>query len=766
MRKSKHVRNQTGGRHAKARSARAHSERNGRPRGAFARLMPGRPKAWHMLALTCLTVGVYLIVTSGSVPLGVKLGEPAPRDFVARISSQCIDTERTQIAKDLARQQAPLVFNATKEDFDKSKDALLSVIWEGKESPDWVHIDAAAREKLVTLLPVLEQQRQAIKEALERMGGLDVARLPEGDQSAWEGTKKLVIYGAPDTPERTVLPEQVVLLSADSPSFWQVLEGPLKETPTDKRGAMLSAFAEVLKPTIAIDAARTYQRAKEAAEAEPPLMKPILQGTPILQRGEKVREQHIVELEAERNDYWQSSVGRWVRYQRLVGLAVILLAVVALGSAYGAKYRPELIRNKLQSLSFVVLTLALVGIARTFVILGIPLLLVPLPLVTMILCLVFNQRFGFETAALYGLLVAMAQGTPDLTFAALMLGAMTAALLTAQVRTRSTLIKAGLLVGCVQWAAAWGLGLLTSTTGPREAQPFWEPMFSVDSLCALGNGIMSGFLVSGLLPAIERLFGVTTDIRLLEWSDPNQPLLQRLLLEAPGTYHHSMVVGSLAAEAAEAVGANPLLARVSAYFHDIGKLKKPEYFGENLPENGENPHEDLSPTMSSLIIAAHPRDGAELAEHYALPKEVRDIVLQSHGSTVIRYFWDRAKKRGSEGGEPQESIFRYRAPKPASKEAACVMLCDAMESAARSLESLSSARISSLVHEIILDRLHDGQLSESGLTITDLNRIEETLVRGLNAAFHNRVRYPSQEDEQPARKEPEKASYRSGKPTG
>lgn len=151
----------------------------------------------------------------------------------------------------------------------------------------------------------------------------------------------------------------------------------------------------------------------------------------------------------------------------------------------------------------------------------------------------------------------MAQGTPDLTFTVLVLGAMTAALLTGRVRTRSTLIRVGLVVGGVQWVAAWGLDLLSIATGSAAPRPFWESMFSLNAVCALSNGVMSGFLISGLLPGIERLFGVTTDIRLLEWSDPNQPLLQRLLLEAPGTYHHSMIVGSLAAEAAEAVGANP-----------------------------------------------------------------------------------------------------------------------------------------------------------------------------------------------------------------
>jgi hypothetical protein len=269
----------------------------------------------------------------------------------------------------------------------------------------------------------------------------------------------------------------------------------------------------------------------------------------------------------------------------------------------------------------------------------------------------------------------------------------------------------------------------------------------LNGLLAFGNGVLSGFLLTGLLPVVEYVFGVTTDIKLLEWSDPNQPLLQRLLLEAPGTYHHSMLVGSLAADAAEAIGANPLLTRVSAYFHDIGKLRKPDYFTENMPEGQENPHDKLSPTMSRLIITAHPRDGAEMAQKEGLPKVVQDIILESHGCTLTRYFWDRAKQQNADVNEADEGAFRYRLPKPHTKEAACVMLADAVESASRSLDAPSASKIKELVHGIILDRLHDGQLSESGLTVTDLDRIENTLVRGLNAVFHRRIAYPEQEEE-------------------
>ena len=187
---------------------------------------------------------------------------------------------------------------------------------------------------------------------------------------------------------------------------------------------------------------------------------------------------------------------------------------------------------------------------------------------------------------------------------------------------------------------------------------------------------------------------------------------------------------------------------MGAYFHDIGKLDKPEYFVENLPDGKRNPHDKLSPTMSSLIITAHPKSGAEMAEQYGLPPEVRDLILQSHGSSIVKYFYNRAKEEGGESQNLKEESFRYRLPKPQTKEAAVVMLSDAVESAARSMDNPSPAKIENLVHQIVLDKLLDGQLDESGLSLTEISRIKEALVRGLNAIFHKRIAYPDDEEKQ------------------
>jgi len=500
-----------------------------------------------------------------------------------------------------------------------------------------------------------------------------------------------------------------------------------------------------LEAPLSLDMEQSLQEAEQAAASVPAVPKFVEEGRIILARGSEVSRQLLEDQTREREAYSVSPQGRRTRTQRAGGVAVLLAIVLLAWAASCLRYRPDLLDRPGQMLSFSALTLVLVGTARLCVIKGFSPLWVPLPLMIMVMCLVHNQFVGLGAAVFFALLVRLASPGADVEFLVLLLGGLTTALLTGKVRTRSTLIKDGVLVGLVQFFAVWGLTLMTA----RNQWPgwnFWRSSAMGDSLVALANGVLAGFIVSGLLPAIETLFGVTTDIRLLEWSDPNQPLLQQLLLEAPGTYHHSMVVGSLAADAAEAIGANPLLARVSAYFHDVGKLKKPEYFAENLPPGGHNPHDDLSPTMSTLIITAHPKDGAEMAAEHGVPKPVRDIVLQSHGTGVLRYFLGKAQEEEGEQGEVAERNFRYRLMKPQSKEAAVVLLCDAVEGAARSMQSPSPGQVRNLVHQIILDRLHDGQLDESGLTITDLKTLEDSLVHGLLAVFHHRVRYPGQEE--------------------
>jgi putative nucleotidyltransferase with HDIG domain len=267
--------------------------------------------------------------------------------------------------------------------------------------------------------------------------------------------------------------------------------------------------------------------------------------------------------------------------------------------------------------------------------------------------------------------------------------------------------------------------------------------FSYSLIAGVGNGIFSSVVAIGLLPFLESIFGVTTAITLLELSNPNHPLLKELLMKAPGTYYHSMMVSNLAESAAESVKADALLTRVGAYYHDIGKLKRPYFFSENQL-SGENPHARLSPNLSALIIGSHPKDGVELGRKHRLPDAILDIATQHHGTSMISFFYQLALEQSARD-DVTTANFRYEGPKPQSKEAAIIMLADAVEAGVRSLSKPSSNRVESMIRRMIKDKLEDGQLDQCDLTLKELDQIAEAFVYIMSGIYHSRIEYPEKE---------------------
>jgi hypothetical protein len=263
------------------------------------------------------------------------------------------------------------------------------------------------------------------------------------------------------------------------------------------------------------------------------------------------------------------------------------------------------------------------------------------------------------------------------------------------------------------------------------------------------GGILSGLIVSGIVPQFETLFGYITDMRLLELANLNQPIFQEMIMVAPGTYHHSIIVASMVEAAAEEIGANSLLAKVSAYYHDMGKIKKPDYYIENQ-QHWKNRHDKLTPKMSSLVIISHVKDGCELAKKYKLGRIISDIIRQHHGTRIVTFFYEKAKNDKSMSGQSiLESDFRYPGPKPQTKEAGLVLLGDIVEASSRMLKDPTPSRIKNLIRERISEILNEGQLDESELTFLDLNKISESFSMILIGIFHRRIDYPggSQETE-------------------
>jgi len=264
------------------------------------------------------------------------------------------------------------------------------------------------------------------------------------------------------------------------------------------------------------------------------------------------------------------------------------------------------------------------------------------------------------------------------------------------------------------------------------------------AVLAFAGGPVAVGVATFLLPAFEKIFGATTDIRLLELSNQNLPLLKRLSLEAPGTYQHSLAVGNLAEAGADAVGANGLLLRVCAYYHDVGKLVKPEYFVEN--QHGINPHDNLTPSMSAQVIMSHVKEGLEIAGREKLPLPIRQAIATHHGTKLIRYFYSRAVRlrdeQGHDVGEVRESDYRYPGPKPHTKELGILLLADAIEAAARTIENPTPGKIRNMIERIVTDALEDGQLDQSALTFKELERIGSAFLWVLTNMFHSRVDYP------------------------
>ncbi len=385
-------------------------------------------------------------------------------------------------------------------------------------------------------------------------------------------------------------------------------------------------------------------------------------------------------------------------------------------------------------------------------------LITPYAFAALVLSVLLGRNHGLYAAVFASLWSSVLFGRIDapLLVTSLISG-FTAVSLTLQVRRRSKLIRAGLGVGLAIWLLSLSFGLIGPINLFSPTNNDWG-MIGLQSAFAIGNGLITAMAVGGALPILEHLFQITTDVSWLEASDLNHPLLRRMTIEAPGTYHHSLVVANLAEAAAEAIGANATLCRVCSYFHDVGKLVKPEYFTENM--NFErNPHDDLAPTMSALIILAHVKEGVDLSLKHKLNQRIIDIIQEHHGTSLVYYFYQRALQQQEDaraGGkimnmreedipEVREESFRYSGPKPQTKESAIISLADMVESASRSLEKPTPQKIEQLVAELIEERIADRQLDDCDLTLGELKVIAERFRFTLMTMLHSRIAYPRAE---------------------
>ena len=534
----------------------------------------------------------------------------------------------------------------------------------------------------------------------------------------------------------------------------------------------LSAYLESkIRPGLILDEARTEAKQREELAKAGSGDVRVEKGDSILKRTQIVRPATLEKL---RQEYRAVKAGTSFleRLKRLAGLATLAAGVLVVFFIIARRVEPEIWERRRALVMLGLFSLGALAICRGLTVAGLSLAYAPFVFVGMAVSLAFGQSVAMSTLTGLSLLAACATvsweavpidgGMPFLCVA-LLAGGIAAALPAKKLRDRWDLLKYGVLGGLLQGTVVAGLYLLNSESAagadseliaapwPRSGTPFLT-----DALIGYCNGPICGLLVLGSLPLIESLFGILTNIRLFELADMNQPALQLIQLEAPGTFAHTLQVRFLAEPASDAIGAHTRLVSAGVLYHDLGKTRKPEYFVENTPE-AEIRHMRLKPSVSALLIISHVKDGIDLAHEYKLPQQIIDFIPQHHGTTLVSYFYhsavrdaekDEAEGGGTAGGEVEEAFFRYPGPKPRTREAGIVMLADTIEAASRTLQNPSATRLQQFVHDLIMDKMLDNQLDECDLTFADLALIEDAFLRVLATRFHSRIRYPGQDEEE------------------
>lgn len=427
----------------------------------------------------------------------------------------------------------------------------------------------------------------------------------------------------------------------------------------------------------------------------------------------------------------------WIEIVAMGGVVVVLCTATAL---YVGHYQPRVLRRPTRTVALAGLFLLLLTITK---LISLDPELAYLATGTAVTCAIvltiaYDQRFAIGLTMFYAAMASLVfytlDGAATIELMIIMLvGSLTCCFALREIRTRMKLIQVTALATFMVFIVTMSLGIL-------RQRPFMQVLETCGWACLIT--FVVGVVLQGFLPMIERIFGIATSMTLLDYSDANQPLLKKLAMDAPATFTHSLLIGSIAEGAAEAIGANGLLCRVGAYYHDIGKLNKPAYFAENQMGSASR-HEQLSPAMSQLVIVGHVKDGIEIAKEFGLPGVLRQFIETHHGTTLIEYFYHEARKKQGAGETPvSETEFRYPGPKPKTKEAAIVMLADTVESAVRSMTELTPTRIEVIVHNMAMKRLQDGQFDECDLTLRELSTIEASLSKSLAAHYHGRVAYP------------------------
>ncbi|MFA5389121.1 MAG: HDIG domain-containing metalloprotein [Candidatus Omnitrophota bacterium] len=660
----------------------------------------------------------------------------APFDFEIKGD---IDHKVTEAARKNASDSVPPVYSidsSVKEDILKKVSAVSGAIQALKQQEDDEMRPAAVKEaaglyniplSILNAILELKEPREFFAEVVRVMDYImDAGVIPVPELTALEkGAVKIITL-----VDRSGNTEQV----KSTDEFWPLSDirkksATLSSLLKDKKEKpLLTDFVnEILMPNIKYQEEDTLSRKQAVAAKIKPTYKTIevRKNELILSKGGRISKEDMAKLDAiEQREPYPFKITAFFGIALLIVLFMILLVL------YIEFYEPDLIVGNKELILLASISVLMILASKLIIMSPWPSNLIPVSAASMLIALLLNNRLAIMTTCFLSIIIGMiAGGRLDIAGSSIV-GGMIGIFAVRNVRRRSQLISAGLAVGFANMTYSIGIGFINSLD---------FGIYITEAFLGLLNGLMSAIIVTGILPIFETVSKTITDISLLEIADLNHPILKEMVIKAPGTYHHSLVVGNLAEAACESIGANALLARVSSYFHDIGKIDKAEYFSEN--QTGASMHDKLSPTMSSLIITNHVKNGVELAERYGLNRKIVDIIRQHHGTGLVFYFFKRALEK-TEGEEVLEEGFRYPGPKPQTKEAACVLLADSVEAASRTLEDPAPSSLQGLVKKIINNKFIDGQLDECELTLKDLEKIAEVFTHILTGIYHTRIGYP------------------------
>ncbi|NLE29920.1 MAG: HDIG domain-containing protein [Phycisphaerae bacterium] len=705
---------------------------------------------WSVLIGILFTLATSAVIIFGGQVLPWQVGQKPNQDIRVRAGFQELDQQATMQAREQAKQSTPNYYEPNNLFLKQIEQDLNLFYTEMKAAPTkYEELTPEKKESLKQKWNISEQNFAPLRTLVDETS-------PEQYQNLLSELKARLLAGniieiRPEEYGKT----NTVILDAPQAKVHRSTDQWFFDQDVDKVNAFLTQTTKILpkameplvyrylttnfQPIWQFDKAQTdKQRNFRYSSPDNEQYRKYEAGSILIRQDQRIGNREYQLLKLEHEAYWNSLNSR-DRLLANAGTVILVLLVTLSMWVYCFTFQRQVIRNWTRAAALGLSVFLMIALARVLDLSGLNIYTATFEvvLIAAIMTITYDHRFALVimTSTVLLLMITLNTVSDSISLLLTLMVAGTTVVLTLEdVRSRSKLIEVASAAALMSFAVVWASQLAT----------YQDVRFILgNALNAAGGALVAGFVVQGLLPAIERIFKIATSMTLLECCDVSKPLLRRLAIEAPGTYNHSLQIGALAEAAADAIGANGLLARVGAYYHDIGKIAKPKYFVENQPGNIVTRHKNLSPAMSFLIIIGHVKDGLEIAQEYGLPKILYPFITEHHGTTLVEYFYHLASQQPDSDKESLNVAFRYPGPKPHSKESAILMLADGVEGATRSLAEPTAGRIESIVHQIVKKRLEDGQFDECEITLRELRLVEESLVKSLWAMYHSRIAYPS-----------------------